>query len=824
MLLPIKNKIDYYVATPICTNQQCCVIKKKKKCFEPIIEKYSFIDIISKHLFFNGKLIFYENYKELSNVFCNIKIDAVLISDVPTITSLKKIYDILGYLPNVYFVPHGITVVKNVKTLFKRWHFYITFMVMGKYQVDGLNVPVKYCNNQYKRRIFELNGLPQFDYLLFTINHYKNIDNQTIIRDELNITKNDKFILIIVGIDGNCSRIVKLIDLIHTLLPNYYVVLRNKINNFTLPKGYGKFVRQCSMTRTLYDYLFADINVIYLGGTSYIEALFANSRTILYQCDNEETKHKDLIVDGYDYLLVSKTIPEFKKHISYVQSDYVETIEYLKDVQKYLLNVCNTDKIDFVSDSIIDIIQTDVKNNFYNKDISQILLHDFIQMEFQEIKDLPLDERLKIYRSRYCAVQNEEEKVRMNKVFLERKESIEKQINEIHEKILQYTTQTTSDDLEILKSQHSELSLEAQNITSIITKKPKNKKKKITPPKEPPKEPLKEPPKEPPNEPPVKPPKEPPKELPKEPQVKPPKEPPKELPKEPPVKPPKEPPKELPKEPQVKPPKEPPKELPKEPQVKPPKEPPKELPKEPQVKPPKEPQKEHSEEPQKEPQKEHSKAHPKETRKEQLMEPPKKPPKEPPRILPNKQKKDKYKRFIGKLFVKPITKHEEVVNEPETINSVLEREKNFAKAKLMKKNENHSFAKQIKIIPISSNKTENIIVPIKQEKNIPIPDNKTENIPSLRKEENNSSSNEQKEEKIIKTEEVNCVESDGYIKGILVEFINEERNTTCTRCKDECTSLACSLSETKRTNTDDISIVSYVNDEPLTKTFNLWFN
>jgi hypothetical protein len=386
ILIPQKTKIDYYVATPVSAVPICAYNRSSgrntmcdRRGCKVLLEEYSFHDVIKNHIFFNGKLIYYENFEKLKRTIRDIHFDAVLVSDVPTISTLMKVYNIFDYLPPIYFIPHGITVFYPTKNIFANWHPFITYFIVGQYQIKGLSTEVSYNGKTYNRRIFKLEGLPQFDYLFFSIYYYSKKQNQLVIRKELNIPVTGKFVLIISGIDGFAELLFKLIDLIHEILPHYYVVLRNKLCNYELPsKRYFDFVRQSSLSRTLYDYVFADINIVYFGGTSCLESLYSNARTIIYQADNNRVGHNELNIDTEKYrnLLITKRTDEFKKHINLVQSDYVLTEDYIKDIKSYSEEMCGSENISIVSDIILNTIRDDIEKKVYNVEMANELKHE----------------------------------------------------------------------------------------------------------------------------------------------------------------------------------------------------------------------------------------------------------------------------------------------------------------------------------------------------------------------------------------------------------------------------------------------------------------
>jgi hypothetical protein len=379
LLSPQNTKIDYYIATPFEAFPVSAYTSKKgtnkvleRKCFKVIAEKLCFSDIINNHLTFNGKVIYYKTLKSLGIAIKHIKFDSVLVSDLPTFDTIIKIYLICNYLPNIYFVAHGITFYELRQSSFSKWNPYITFFSAGKYQVSGLQKPTEFYNETYKRRVLNINGLPQFDYLMMSNEYYKNKTNQIKIRDELNIPIDSKFILLIIGIDCNIEGIVLLMNVIHKCCPNHFIVLRNKMCNFELPAIFKPFVRMTLLSRVLYDYLFSDINIVYIGGTSHIEALMVNPKTILYQGDNIVSHNEQLIVTDYKYLLISNSHSELESQLSFVNTNYIDGIEYKKEVKEFIHNLCGD--ISFVSDNIIKQLYTDKTNSFYNKELSEKII------------------------------------------------------------------------------------------------------------------------------------------------------------------------------------------------------------------------------------------------------------------------------------------------------------------------------------------------------------------------------------------------------------------------------------------------------------------
>jgi hypothetical protein len=417
LLLPTCDTIDYYVAT-YKMSSSVNGYKDRDKVditldpteFKIVPKRYSFADNIRRNKFFNGTLIYYSTIENLKTTieYNKLKFDVVLISDGPEVETLHIIYDVFGYLPQVFFVSHGITVINVKQPAFNSWNPYFTYICSGPKIIDILTKPVRFAGgNIYPRRVFEIKGLPQFDYMMLMSAFYKDKHNQVEIRKELDIPVDGKTILVIIGIDGNMDGIVKMIDLIHEKFPDYYIILRNKTCNFSFPDKYT-YIRLSSLSRMSYDYFFADINIVYIGGTSFIECLTYNPRTINYQCDNVITKREAVCITGYKYLLTSNDEDEFKKHMELVKTNYVFTKEYVDDVKRYMMEFCNTECIEYVSDKIIDIIIKEHKENPINKKL-QKEAYMYIKKE-NEIKKRIMRqgcvEEMKVYKNPFPVVKD----------------------------------------------------------------------------------------------------------------------------------------------------------------------------------------------------------------------------------------------------------------------------------------------------------------------------------------------------------------------------------------------------------------------------------
>jgi hypothetical protein len=390
LLLTFSNRIEYFVATPKCSK----VVKNYKDRYIneldlnkdklPLVQKkYEFEEILNKSKFLNGHVICYGDVNSLLKTFeiNNLKFDVVLVSDCPTLVMLRVIYTLFGYLPQVFFVAHGITVIEPTPDVFDSWNPYFTYISSSGYQLNALIEPTTFMNKKYIRRVYEIKGLPQFDYMMLMVDKYQEKYNQYEVRSELGIPLDGKVVLIVIGIEGNIDGIIKMIDLIHEEFPNHYIIVRNKTCNFVFPKKYT-YVRVATLERVSYDYFFADVNVIYVGGTSFLECMFYNPCTINYQCDNKQIGRENVGIFGYNYLLTSNTIDEFKKHLKLTKTNYVHTKEYVDDIKRYMLEYCNTECIEYTSERIIDIILQEYKE----KKIDENLQSEIMNMILNEPK------------------------------------------------------------------------------------------------------------------------------------------------------------------------------------------------------------------------------------------------------------------------------------------------------------------------------------------------------------------------------------------------------------------------------------------------------
>ena len=133
----------------------------------------------------------------------------------------------------------------------------------------------------------------------------------------------------------------------------------------------------------LYDYIDSEIIIVIDGGTSYLEALLANAKLILYipqftEKDIMQLKHlntdpwyieelyqfKKFPDKDFPHLLVARDLSTLEKHLNTIKTNpnYFETEEYLKDKNQYIKDSIG-EYIPNVNKQLIDIIEKVEANN-----------------------------------------------------------------------------------------------------------------------------------------------------------------------------------------------------------------------------------------------------------------------------------------------------------------------------------------------------------------------------------------------------------------------------------------------------------------------------
>lgn len=310
-----KRKIKYFLKK---------IFKKNNKIF----------------LFFRTDLFF---EKIITSNFYN----AIILTTVPSEIYVNKLLNIVSSDKKIYYIHHGISILSDYNKILNTWSKNIYFFLCDIRTFD-------FVKNNLTNKIFKINGLPQFDYILK--NKQLIIKNKINIYKKLNIRKDKKTILIVGGSKRNTENDIDLINLIKNILCDYHIILKNKIpvrsidiDRYNIPN-----FSLLDHNEIIYDYFCCDIIIVIEGGTTFIESLLINPKTVLYQI-NDYTNDQEDNYRIYNYnLLIIKEKKKLKNILINLDRNNIKK-KYLTKINDYIKFIIG-DNIEKVSEIICNII------------------------------------------------------------------------------------------------------------------------------------------------------------------------------------------------------------------------------------------------------------------------------------------------------------------------------------------------------------------------------------------------------------------------------------------------------------------------------------
>jgi len=343
-----NNKYNFYLF----------IDSSMRKLYNSYIEK-------SQNILNNkSNIIFFNNNNDLQLQFKKYKIDIIILSLdfsnwLPCITEFPR--------NKIYYITHGIV------PFFYDAQWYNCVKNWTNKQIKLL----VFCKTHYSllkkhdpNNVYKIGTIPQIENLIMT----KNIKESSILivggRSKLN--QQNRGTNLIINILQSCNNLFSNMQI-------YVKPLEQNISFHNLSKN----INILNDNLPMYDYFNSEIIIIIDGGTSYLEALLANAKVILYipnftKQDIQTLKlnnvHQWYIEELYQFqkfpsdqfpnLLVAHDFPTLIKHINTIKTipNYFETEDYSRDKNQYIKDSIG-EYVPNISKQLINIIE---KNELTN--------------------------------------------------------------------------------------------------------------------------------------------------------------------------------------------------------------------------------------------------------------------------------------------------------------------------------------------------------------------------------------------------------------------------------------------------------------------------
>lgn len=250
---------------------------------------------------FHHPTIFFNNVSELSKY----NPDIILLTITPGKEYVEHISRELNFpLSKMWYLHHGLIHIHSNTTTHRHWSRDINYVVS--------------CNFGYKflqslgMTVHKICGIPQFELLE-------------------NCVAKPKTVLIVNGSSqqkfyDSTKHIFEISKKIKTVYPDFQILLKNKIDRKMSQQNFGsiKFVDE------IYPHLKSEIVIIVEGGTSHVEALMVNKRTILFGkdvfgCSVENLLHTENFVELEELLKMECEQKHIDAYISNVIGGKIKT-------------------------------------------------------------------------------------------------------------------------------------------------------------------------------------------------------------------------------------------------------------------------------------------------------------------------------------------------------------------------------------------------------------------------------------------------------------------------------------------------------------------
>lgn len=326
------------------------LLENNIEIYDEVLDNRTNLSNINIDDFKNNKIIFFiNNTKNDSLMFKIINFfnpNAILL----TVTPVNKLF--LKSFVNIkkYYITHGIFHNIDYKIIAKKWPNNVSYFA-------GDKISYQQIEKFKKSKNFKIDGLPQYDYIL----KYKDdiLKNKNSLYQNYQVDKDTKIFLIIGPQFVDIFSIENLIELVN-LINKYYrkniIIFKNRSEeNYR----YYQVVTMHNLIITdphdiLYQYLSADNIIIIGGGTTYLESLLVNLKTIVYQVYNKGKKYK---IENSDDLLIANNVDNLSNMIKNIDT-LVQNEKYENAVNKYICNVIG-DNVKPVSIDVCNYIYQD---------------------------------------------------------------------------------------------------------------------------------------------------------------------------------------------------------------------------------------------------------------------------------------------------------------------------------------------------------------------------------------------------------------------------------------------------------------------------------
>jgi hypothetical protein len=313
ILTPSNNKNIYI-----------CLIPKSSKA---ILEKQTHYSLY-KHV----KFIYINTINDIEKYIKQIRPDFIIVTVDPN-------FRFNNFEIPTYYVHHGIfNHNKNYGQRVNWSGFKPTILCSDIFQYQhhtNKNVSCK-----------KINGLPQFDLILHLKSKY--LDMEKHFRTIKNIKPIQPIILIISShqYQNQSGFYYKLYSALSNIFPNAHLIFKGK-HQWNI-KTSSKKNQNCTSLHNndlIYNYFFADLIITHTYGTSYVESLLANPRSILFDPNYQ-----------FDAPILYKNMQAFTQGVGNILGNkYYDSDEYISGMEQYISNIIGTDKVELVSDKLLDL-------------------------------------------------------------------------------------------------------------------------------------------------------------------------------------------------------------------------------------------------------------------------------------------------------------------------------------------------------------------------------------------------------------------------------------------------------------------------------------
>jgi len=280
-----------------------------------------------------------------------------LINPNSIILSVSPRNDFINHLlanikcKNIYYIQHGFFVPSYTYNLIT-WSNKINYIMCDQKQQVYLPTSILH-------KSFKVSGLPQIDMLM---NNIDNIKKKRPFYEKLwGIDGKHKTIILIIGgnapaYTGSASTYLSIMKIAKQVFNDPFFIIKLKYTPIPgLNTDHSKNIHILYGHDFIYDYQFADINIVQEGSTTFFESLMINYNTILYQNENKQG-HFNYHIPNNSSLMVSKTNEQLLDYLKNIKYDKLDTDQIIVDKLDLFHNFIGPD-FDVhqkVSDTIID--------------------------------------------------------------------------------------------------------------------------------------------------------------------------------------------------------------------------------------------------------------------------------------------------------------------------------------------------------------------------------------------------------------------------------------------------------------------------------------